>query len=137
MKRALSVIGAMLAVSIAHYVTPPSHFLWHEILERLYYVPIIAGAIYFGWIGGLALAVLAGICYAPHVIAAWNNSPHDMAAKYAEIIVFVAVGLVTGILSDRERKRAHDLHLEKIRSVLEAGSGAKHEIRDPQSASER
>lgn len=121
MKRALSIIGAMLAISIAHYLTPPTYFLWHEILERLYYLPIVFGALSFGWIGGLASAAFAGICYASHIIMAWNNSPRDMAAKYAEIVVFVAVGVVTGVLSDRERKRAHELHLHKIRASLEKG----------------
>lgn len=124
MKRALWVVSTMLAITVAHYVTPPSYFLWHETLERLYYVPIIIGAVSFGWIGGLASAAFAGISYAPHIVASWNDSPREMAAKYAEIIVFVVVGLVTGILSDRERKRAHELHLEKIRSVLEANQSA-------------
>ena len=134
MKRALTISGAMLAITITHYVTPPAYFLWHEILERLYYVPIIFGAVSFGWIGGLVAATFAGICYAPHIIIAWSDSPRELAGKYAEIVVFFAVGIVTGVLADRERKRAHELHLEKIRALLEKGRkvAAESGTRDPQ-----
>lgn len=126
----------MLAITITHYLTPTAYFLWHEILERLYYLPIIFGAVSFGWIGGLAAAALAGICYAPHIIMAWNDSPRDLAGKYAEIIVFVAVGTVTGVLADRERKRAHELHVSKMSALLESGKvSAKAGTRDPESAS--
>jgi hypothetical protein len=138
LKRALTIFGAMLAITITHYVTPTAYFLWHEILERLYYLPIVFGAVSFGWIGGLATAAFAGICYAPHIIMAWNDSPRDMAGKYAEIVVFVAVGVVTGVLVDRERKRAHELRVSKIRDALGSSEvAAKCGTRDPESASER
>ena len=133
MKRAFAVLGATLAISIAHYLTPPSSFLWHEILERLYYLPIILGALSFGWIGGVVSAALAALCYAPHIITAWNDSPHDKAAKYAEVVVFVAVGTVAGFLRDRERKRTHELHLRKIRDVLASNQMVSQSgIRDSQ-----
>ena len=119
MKRALSIFGAMLAITITHYVTPPAYFLSHEILERLYYLPIIFGAVSFGWIGGLVAAAFAGICYAPHIMMGWSDSPRELAGKYAEIVVFFAVGTVTGVLADRERKRAHELHVRKISALLE------------------
>jgi glucose-6-phosphate-specific signal transduction histidine kinase len=137
LKRALTIFGAMLAITITHYLTPPAYFLWHEILERLYYLPIIFAAVSFGWIGGLAAAAFAGICYAPHIIMAWNDSPRDLAGKYAEIVVFIAVGAVTGVLADRERKRAHELRVRKIRASLESSQvAAQSGTRDPQSAGE-
>ena len=119
MKRPLAIFGAMLLITIAHYVSPSSLFLWHEILERLYYLPIIFGALSFGLRGGLLSAVCAGICYAPHIIMAWNSSAQVREAKYAEIVVFLAVGAVTGVLSDRERKRRFELQqaTEQLRGV--------------------
>ena len=153
MKRSLAILGAMLLITIAHYVSPPSLFLWHEILERLYYLPIIFGALSFGLRGGLLAAVCAGICYAPHIVAAWNGSPQAMEAKYAEIVVFVAVGTVTGLLSDRAQKRTLELqHIteelykvnvqlqnsfdqlkraDRLSAVGQLAASLAHEIRNP------
>jgi signal transduction histidine kinase len=113
------IFGTMLVITVAHYLTSPSLFLWHEILERLYYLPIVFAAVYFGWLGGLVSAVCAGLCYAPHIIMAWSDSPRASAPKYAEIVVFVAVGVVTGILSDRERRRTRELQstTDRLREV--------------------
>jgi signal transduction histidine kinase len=116
-RRPLIIFGGMLLITIAHYVSPPSLTLWHEILERLYYVPIILGACYAGWLGGLLFAACAGICYMPHILMAWHGSPQTMEAKYAEILVFFAVGGITGYLSQRERKRR--LELQNTTAQLE------------------
>ena len=99
----------MLVITIAHYTIPPSQYLWHEILERLYYLPILFAALTFGWVGGLLAAVCAAICYVPHILPSSNGSPQVMAAKYAEMLVFVAVGVVAGTLTDRERRRRDEL----------------------------
>lgn len=143
----------MLVITIAHYVSPPPMFLWHEVLERLYYLPIVFAAISFGLSGGLLAAVCAGLCYAPHIITAWNGSPQAMDAKYAEIVVFLAVGAVTGFLSDRERKRTFELQhatgqlrtvnaqfqnsldqlkrADRLSAVGELAASLAHEIRNP------
>lgn len=115
----------MLAITIAHYAISPSLYLWHEILERLYYLPIVFGALSFGWRGGLLSAACAAICYIPHILPSSNGSPQLMAAKYAEMVVFVAVGVVTGALADRERKRRLELQstaneLRKTHAQLES-----------------
>lgn len=115
----------MLAITIAHYAISPSLYLWHEILQRLYYLPIVFGALSFGWKGGLLSAACAAICYIPHILPSSNGSPQLMAAKYAEMVVFVAVGVVTGVLADRERKRRLELQfaadeLRKTHAQLES-----------------
>ncbi|MEO8052127.1 MAG: ATP-binding protein [Acidobacteriota bacterium] len=153
MKKSLLIFGTMLVITIAHYVSPPPMFLWHEVLERLYYLPIVFAAISFGLSGGLLAAVCAGLCYAPHIITAWNGSPQAMDAKYAEIVVFLAVGAVTGFLSDRERKRTFELQhatgqlrtvnaqfqnsldqlkrADRLSAVGELAASLAHEIRNP------
>lgn len=109
MRRYLWIYGAMLLITIAHYVSPTRLLLWHEILERLYYLLIIFAALSFGLMGGLTAAVCAGACYIPHILASWQKSAGEADSKYAEIVVFLAVGAVTGALSDRERNRTNEL----------------------------
>ena len=55
------ILLAIIGTSLAHYFTSPSLILWHNIFQRLYYLPIIYAAVRFGWVGGLETAALAGI----------------------------------------------------------------------------
>ena len=105
------VLGGIALTSAGHYLTPPEHLLWHGIFQRLYYLPVVYAAIAFGWIGGLGAALLAGALYIPHILTTWRNEHHYAMEQYAEIFMFFAVGMVTGVLSDRERKRRAELQV--------------------------
>src|SRR5689334_16983939 len=106
-RRAIALVLAGIAVTSAgHYRTPRGMRLWHGIFQRLYYLPVVYAAIAFGWVGGLAAAALAAVLYIPHILTMWQQHEHHYALEqYAEIFMFLAVGIVTGVLSDRERKR--------------------------------
>jgi len=152
MRIALIAAGVLLA-SAGHYLTPPSLFLWHNIFQRLYYLPIVFAAISYGWPGGLLTAAAAAICYVPHILMAWGNNPDYTANQYAEIVVFFLVGGVTGVLADRERKRREQLQrtaeelgevyrelqdsfeqlkrADRLSAVGQLSAGLAHEIRNP------
>ena len=117
--RVAVVVVGIIATSLLHYLTPTSLFLWHNIFQRLYLLPIVYAAIYFGWRGGLASAVFAAVCYIPHIVLAWGGSPHYEVNQYAEIIVFFLIGPLTGTLADRERWRSRELQrtTEELRRV--------------------
>ena len=153
LKWSVSIFGVMLLITISHYLTPPQFYLSHEILERLYYLPIIVAALFFGWVGGLLAAGCAGVCYLPFVFITSHNSPQMMAGRYAEIVVFLAIGALTGALSDRERKRRRELQratdqlsetnrqlqssfqqlrrADRLSAVGQLAASLAHEIRNP------
>lgn len=111
--KALIRIG-VVAVGVAsatalHYLTPPSLILWHNLFQRLYYLPIIYAAIHFGWRGGLITSAISAVCYVPHILMAWHHMPDYAMNQYAEIIVFLLVGTVTGVLADRGQRQRADL----------------------------
>jgi two-component system sensor histidine kinase HydH len=115
---AVAAAGIALA-SALHYRTSPSLILWHNLFQRLYYLPIIYAAVYFGWRGGLAAAAVSAICYVPHIVMAWHHMPEYAMNQYAEIIVFFLVGTVAGVLADRERRQRERLEstTEELRRV--------------------
>jgi two-component system sensor histidine kinase HydH len=120
----LILIG-IIGTSLGHYLTPPSLILWHNVFQRLYYLPIVFAAVSFGWIGGLLVAFLAGLCYIPHILTMWTNYPGYAINQYAEIVLFFLVGAVTGFLADAQRKKQREL--EKAARQL---ADANRELRD-------
>jgi signal transduction histidine kinase len=147
------VLAGIALTSAGHYFTPPQFLLWHGIFQRLYYLPIVYAAISFGWRGGLAAAVFAGLLYIPHILITWAPMPHYMMEQYAEIVMFLAVGTLTGILADRERRRRVELQAtaqrlsqvyrelqttfeqvkraDRLSAIGQLAAGLAHEIRNP------
>jgi signal transduction histidine kinase len=117
--RILVAAAGIAVASALHYLTSPSLILWHELFQRLYYLPIIYAAIFFGWRGGLVASLVSAVCYIPHILMAWHHMPEYAMNQYAEIIVFFLVGTVTGVLADRGRKQRTELELasEKLAKV--------------------
>ena len=107
------VVVAIAAVTSGHYLTPQSLFLWHNIFQRLYYLPIVYAAIIFGWQGGLAAAVASEVCYIPHILMMWRGLPEYSTSQFAEIVVFPLVGILAGVLGRSGAKAAAGVTAER------------------------
>ncbi|MCC6590223.1 MAG: sensor histidine kinase [Bryobacterales bacterium] len=155
--KTFAVVAVALAlITAGHYLTPPEYALWHGIFQRLYYLPVVLAAIASGWRGGLATAVVAGLLYIPHIFQTWSHEPHYALEQYAEIFMFVAVGCLTGILADREKRQRVELQdtaqklskvytelqntfeqvkrADRMSAIGQLAAGLAHEIRNPLSS---
>jgi len=151
------VIAGGIAIATAlHYLTSPSLILWHELFQRLYYLPIIYAAIFFGWRGGMLASICSAVCYVPHIVMAWRQMPEYAMNQYAEIIVFFLVGAVTGVLADRGRTQRHEIEskseelarvnrelqdsfeqikrADRLSAIGQLAASLAHEIRNPLAA---
>ena len=113
------LLTGIAAVSALHYVTPPEHFVLHALYQRLFYVPVILAAYWYGARGGLVAAVACSIAYVPHIHTAWSHNPPYTASQYAELVVFLALGLSVGLIASHERRLANQ-HRETARSLERA-----------------
>ena len=71
--RVAAVIAAIFAISVLHQITPVSMLHWHNAFQHLYYLPIVFAGLSFGWLGGLATALLAALSNAPHNWDTWST----------------------------------------------------------------
>ena len=79
---------------------------WHIVYERLYYLPILFGAFWYGLRGGLTVAVLAAVLYLPHIKQHWGHEPLYQANQVAEIFLFLVIGVVAAAAPLTVRERA-------------------------------
>jgi len=107
----------IIVISTSHYLTPLHLHYLHDIFQRLYYLPIILSAIWFGLRGGVACSLVVSIVYAPHILFQWGGHLTLELEKYLEIVLYNIVGSVTGLLSQRERERS--IELQKTADGLE------------------
>ncbi len=148
------IYSSILIISSLHYYTSTGQHYFHDIYRRLYYIPIIFSAFFYGVKGGLISSLCISLIYAPH--AFWHGVHLDPAGtleKALEIALYNIVAVVTGALATREKnekerhrqtalnleasiselKKKEDelLRAQKLSALGQLTAGLAHEIRNP------
>ncbi len=121
---AIGIVLSVCVISGLHYTLSMHAILVHEILKRLYYVPIVVAAIRYGAQGGIATALLASALFLLHIVMSWSNWPVFEVGQYGEIILFNVIGAVTGIMADRLRAEGN-----RYRQASEALAAAYEQLK--------
>ena len=149
----VALAASVVVISALHYITSFHSVEWHELFQRLYYVPIVVGSVLYGMRGGLAIAGSSAVLFLPHVVLKWHAWPALQVGQYAEILVFTLVACVTGLLADRLRAQRdrcrrtavnldeacrrleisieERLRADRLVTIGRLASGIAHEIRTP------
>ncbi len=133
------IILSIAIITIFHYITPAPNPLFHGIYRRLYYLPIILGAVNYGLRGGIITSLIISIIYIPHIMEKWDKIPLQMFEAVFEIFLYNIVGYITGLLVEKQRKEQNEKErlfnrlkkLEKKSIIGEMASVITHELKTP------
>ncbi|HEX5773485.1 MAG TPA: ATP-binding protein [Geomobilimonas sp.] len=117
---------AVVGISLLHYLTPLQRPMLHDIFQRLYYLPIILAAFWFGLRGGLISSLMVSFLYIPHVLFQWGHHSALELEKFLEILLYNVVGGVTGFLCQQEETRRRQLE-ETARGLEESYRKLQHQ----------
>lgn len=127
-RRGILVAAGTVLVSAAHFLAPAGPHEWHWVhvlLQKLYYLPILAAAAFLGRRGTVLAASAATVLFSAHILLSWRGNLMVQADQAGEIANFWITGLVASFLFDREKRAlaeiaaAHGETLEALVSALD------------------
>lgn len=161
--RIVTIVVLVGTIIAAHYSIKPDALIYHNMLRRGMYVPIILAAVWFGTKGGVGVALSAAALYAPHLFLQQRLTSTDEIDSAVEMFLYLIVGGLTGLLAERQKwqreqterglaelQQAHDelrqqkdrltetqeglRQVERLSTLGELAADLAHEIRNPLAA---
>lgn len=108
----IAAAASFVLISIALYTTPDNLEHWHFILQRLFFFPIIVAGVAFGWKGGGLVALISSAAY---LLRHDDLDRLDTIDHTLDAAMFCLIGVLTGILSQREQQGRENLRQSALR----------------------
>lgn len=131
--RIMALVGLSLAVALLHFLIPttshPAHE-WHIIVRKLYFLPPVMAAAWFGLRGAAWTTLGVSVLFTLHAVIDWPGNYMEQANQIGELAGFWVAGLVAGRLFDRQRAILDDLaraHEETIQGLVAALDLREHQ----------
>lgn len=104
--QAVILAALLLVITAIHYNISFQNELLHIILGHLYILPILMAAFWFDLRGGLIVGAASSLLFAPHIFIHWGHMPTVELSNFIEIVLYLLIGFVTGILSRGEKRQS-------------------------------
>lgn len=100
----LVIVTAIIA--LLHYLTPTDPHAYHMLhiaLRKLYFLPPVLAAVWFGFSGACATAFAVSMLVILYAFLDWPGNYMEQANQMGELAGFWVVGLISGRLFDRQK----------------------------------
>ena len=102
------------------------------VLEELYYIPLLLGALWFGFQGALVTYILVSLLYLPFFFGGWTTSALSMADRVLHLVFSGIVTFTAAFFVDRERKKRQQAEREKyLAGIGQAATMIVHDLKNP------
>jgi len=126
------IIALIAAITILHYATRENELIRHIVYRDLYFVPIMLSAFWFGLRGGFAASLSVAALYVPLVLVSDKYFPPLEFSNIMQVILFIIVGAILGVLHNREVRRQLELRkAERLAALGRAASAIAHDMKTP------
>ena len=108
----------ILAVSLLHYFGGDRDLPFHNFFRLLYFIPIILAAFNFGFRGGVIASLAVSLIYSPFILLTLRTFSSQTINELMDIVLFFAVGIITGTLVEKKRLSLVKLDDELKRYIM-------------------
>lgn len=112
--------------SIAHDQTA------HNVLEELYYIPLVLASLRFGLKGAILAYVFASVLYLSHLAANWMGTILTLVDNFQHLLFSGVFAFLAGFFVDRERKHRKQLEKEQyLAGIGKVATTIVHDLKNP------
>ena len=131
--RKILVIGLTIVALIGlHYFTPREMRYQHVVYRMFFYLPLVLGSFWFGLKGGLFVSGSVMVYYLLYLMEQWNGFSYELFHKFLEMILYLVIAFIIGLLVERERKKHRALlRAESLAAVGRTVSEIAHDMKTP------
>jgi two-component system sensor histidine kinase HydH len=128
------LVLAFMIVSVIglHYLTPPQMRYQHAIYRMLFYLPLVLGGFWFGLKGAFCISGSVVSLYLLYLVGQWKTFPYEIFDILLEMILYLVIALVIGLLVEKERrKHSALLRAESLAAIGRTVSEVAHDMKTP------
>lgn len=104
----------------------------HIVLEELYYIPLLFGALFFGLKGAILTYLFASLLYLPFFFGDWTTSFLSLVNRLLHILFSGVFSILAGYLVDRERRYKKELEKEQyLAGIGQVATTIVHDLKNP------
>src|SRR4030042_6444011 len=123
---------SVLGITLGHYITELRVHQYHLIYQGFYFLPIMLAGFWFGLRGAVSISLSITIFYLPFTFMHWEGFSWGDFNNVMEMVLYNAVGVILGILRDRERAGQRRLReFDGLASIGKAVSEVVHDMKTP------
>lgn len=112
------IIFLIIVISLLHYFGGGKDLPLHSFYRLLYYIPIILAALNFGFRGGVFASLAISLIYSPFILLTLRTFNAQTINEFLDIVLFFAVGIITGTLVEKKNISLKKLDEELNRYIL-------------------